>query len=132
MKNARKNWKKCDQNLSNIRLFGRGVKLTGNLKHMLTAPHIGSLNLIRWKRKLLKSINGSQQISNSGPLKILIFFGNKQSWYVRTILKENKRRRHISSCCQGGLRTSFDNNKKLNLFSVGREREGGGGGIRVT
>ena len=74
MENARKKWEKCDQNLSNIRLFGRGVKLTGNLKHMLTAPHIGSLNLIRWKRKLLKSINGSQQISNIEPLKIFDIF----------------------------------------------------------
>ena len=42
-------------------------------------------------------------------------------------MKENKRRRHILSCCQAGLRTSVDNNKKQNLFSGGGE-EGGGGG----
>ena len=42
-------------------------------------------------------------------------------------MKENKRRRHILSCCQAGLRTSFDKNKKQNLFSSGGE-EGGGGG----
>ena len=42
-------------------------------------------------------------------------------------MKENKRRRHILSCCQAGLRTSVDNNKKQNLFSGGGEEEGGGG-----
>ena len=75
MKNARK-WTTFDQNLSKIRLFGRGGKLTGCLKHMLTATHIGSLesplDIKDEKGKPLKNINGSEKISKL--LKILIIF----------------------------------------------------------
>ena len=65
-----------DHNLSKIRLFGRGGKLTGCLKHMLTATHIGSLesplDIKDEKGKPLKNINGSEKISKL--LKILIIF----------------------------------------------------------
>ena len=63
-------------------------------------------------------------------LIIYILLKKSKKRYLLHFLKENKRRRHISSCCQGGLRTRVDKStKKQSLFTsnAGMVRDGGWG-----